>query len=112
MARIRVGIATTHPIQYYAPWFRWMAENASLDIKVFYLWEFGTVRNHDPGFRRSIEWDVPLLAGYDYEFVANKSSRPGTDHFWGIRNADLNARIAEFSPDAVLLIGYRYASMM
>jgi glycosyltransferase involved in cell wall biosynthesis len=108
----RLAIVTTHPIQYYAPWFRWMAVHGSFSIKVFYLWDFGVVARNDPGFGQSFEWDVPLLEGYDNEFVPNASRDPGTHHFWGMRNPDLLPRLKEFAPDAALLIGYNYASFL
>lgn len=109
---MRLAIVTTHPIQYYAPWFRWIARHSSIELKVFYLWDREASANRDPGFGRAVAWDLPLLEGYDYEFVPNTSRKPGSDRFWGIRNAELGKRIAEWNPDAALLVGYRYASMM
>jgi glycosyltransferase involved in cell wall biosynthesis len=110
--RLRLAIVTTHPIQYYAPWFRWIVANTGIELRVFYLWDFGVTQQRDPGFGRTVEWDVPLLEGYDYEFVPNTSARPGTDRFFGIRNPELGARVKRWKPDAALLIGYKYATMM
>ncbi|MBA3352038.1 MAG: glycosyltransferase family 4 protein [Blastocatellia bacterium] len=89
-----------------------MAANSGIDVKVFYLWDRAGSGNRDQGFGHSIEWDLPLLEGYEHEFVANTSRHPGTERFWGMRNMELASRIAEFKPEAALLIGYRYASMM
>jgi glycosyltransferase involved in cell wall biosynthesis len=108
----RVAIVTTHPIQYYAPWFRWIAGNIDLDLKVFYLWDFGVRAARDPGFQQNVEWDVPLLEGYEYEFVPNVSASPGSVRFFGIDNPELFSRLRAFAPDAALLIGYRFKSMM
>jgi glycosyltransferase involved in cell wall biosynthesis len=108
----RVAIVATHPIQYYAPWFRWIASNSSLEIKVFYLWNFGTVTRRDPGFAQEIMWDVPLLDGYDYEFVPNVSPNPGTRHFFGLQNPELLRRLKNFFPNCALLIGYNYAALL
>lgn len=108
----RLAIVTTHPIQYYAPWFRWIAANTSIDLRVFYLWDTEHKAKHDPGFGREIRWDVPLLEGYHSEFVPNISSNPGTSRFFGIRNPELGRRIAEYRPGAALLIGYRYQSLL
>lgn len=109
---MRLAIVTTHPIQYYAPWFRWMSENSEIDLKVFYLWDFGVTEKRDPGFGREVKWDLPLLEGYDHEFVPNTSSRPGTNHYFGIRNPELATKLKNWEPDAALLIGYKYASLM
>jgi glycosyltransferase involved in cell wall biosynthesis len=105
----RLAIISTHPIQYYAPWFRYLAA-AGLDLRVYYLWDFGVSDRVDPTFGVRVTWDVPLLDGYSHEFVPNRSRNPGTNHFWGIDNPQLLGRLAEFAPDAVLCIGYNYAT--
>jgi glycosyltransferase involved in cell wall biosynthesis len=108
---IKLAIITSHPIQYYAPWFRHLAEATELDIKVFYLWNFGVTKKVDVDFQEAIEWDIPLLVGYDYEFVPNISSNPGSHHFWGLQNPSLTERVLAYNPDAVLLMNYNYASI-
>lgn len=107
----RLAIVTSHPIQYHAPWFRFLAGQTKFVIRVFYLWDFGVTSKNDQGFGHSIEWDIPLLSGYEYEFVRNVSSDPGTHHFWGLRNPSLLQRIRAYDPHAVLLMGYKYASL-
>ena len=107
----KIAIITTHPIQYYAPWFRHLAQENEISIKVFYLWNFGITQQVDQGFKQSIQWDIPLLSGYDYEFVPNQSSNPGTHHFWGFKNPSLLSRVASYQPHAILLMCYNYASI-
>ena len=107
----RLAVITTHPIQYYAPWFRYITARAPAKLKVFYLWNPAATTLHDPGFDREIAWDVPLLEGYEYEFVPNVSRQPGSSHFSGIDNPELLLRLGSFRADAALLIGYRYKSM-
>ena len=108
---MKLAIITSHPIQYYAPWFRHLASTTDLPIKVFYLWDFGINQQMDMGFKHLIHWDIPLLKGYDYEFVPNVSSNPGTHHFWGLQNPSLLERVSIYNPDAVLLMSYNYASL-
>ncbi len=108
----RLAIVTSHPVQYYAPWFRFLAATGQLDLKVFYLWDGGVEARYDPGFGHRVQWDVPLLDGYQHEFVPNESALPGTAHFWGLRNRALLTRLAGFAPDAALLIGYNYPSFL
>ena len=110
LAPFRLAVVLSHPTQYYSPWFRWIAGHTALDLRVFYLWEFGVTSRPDPQFGTAIKWDVDLLSDYPHEFVPNTSLQPGTDHFGGLRNPTLTARIARFRPDAVLLFGYAYAS--
>ena len=106
----RLGIVLSHPTQYYSPWFRWLRAETALDLRVFYLWDFGVTARHDQEFGAAVAWDVDLLAGYESEFVPNCARRPGTDHFWGLRNPTLPATLARWRPDAVLLFGYHFAA--
>lgn len=106
----RLAVVTTHPVQYYAPWFRHLAGSHGLDVRVFYLWDFGVTDRVDPTFGVRVKWDVPLLEGYAHEFVPNRSRRPGTDHFWGIDNPKLRERLTAFGPSAVLCVGYNYTT--
>jgi glycosyltransferase involved in cell wall biosynthesis len=107
----KLAIITSHPIQYYAPWFRYLAESSDLSIRVFYLWDFGITQQADREFQQTIQWDIPLLTGYDHEFVPNVSKKPGTSHFWGLQNPTLKAQVKAYAPDAVLLMNYNYASL-
>jgi len=107
---MRLAVVLSHPTQYYSPWFRWLRAHTALELRVFYLWDFGIAARRDPGFGTTVQWDVDLLSGYDHEFVPNRAARPGTDHFWGLRNPELPARLAAWRPDALLLFGYAYAS--
>ncbi len=108
---INLAIICSHPIQYYAPWFRYLTINTKLKLKVFYLWDFGVTDQIDPDFHQSLQWDIPLLDGYDYEFVQNVSNDPGTHHFGGLQNPTLFSRIKAYDPDVLLLMTYNYATI-
>ncbi|RYD92503.1 MAG: glycosyltransferase, partial [Sphingobacteriales bacterium] len=106
----RLAIVTTHPIQYYAPVFRLLAERKNIEIKVFYTWGQSALTKHDPGFGKQVTWDLPLLDGYPYEFVENVAPQPGSHHFKGIDNPGLNKTVTAWQPDAVLVYGWAYRS--
>lgn len=106
----RLAIVVSHPIQYHSPWFRDLAATGAVELKVFYLWDFGVEPRFDRQFGRPIQWDIPLLDGYEHEFVANRSPDPGTHHFDGLRNPDLVERLQDWRPDAILLFGYLFRS--
>ncbi|MCM1981748.1 glycosyltransferase family 4 protein [Lyngbya confervoides] len=107
----KLAIVTSHPIQYYAPWFRFLAQDCQRDLRVFYLWDFGVVAQRDRQFQTTLAWDIPLLEGYPYEFVENVSAQPGTSHFWGLNNPSLAHRLRAYQPDAVLCMVYNYISL-
>lgn len=108
---MRLAIVTTHPIQYNAPWFRMLAQQQGVEVKVFYTWEASqTIAKYDPGFGRVVEWDIPLLDGYEYTFVKNVSPDQGSHHFKGIDTPTLNKEIEQWRAEAVLVFGWAYKS--
>ena len=106
----KIAIVTTHPIQYYAPLFKLLAKEKELELKVFYTWSQSQSGKFDPGFGKTIEWDIPILDGYSFEFVENISKDPGTHHYKGIVNPNLNVKIEDFGADVVLVIGWSFDS--
>ncbi len=86
-------------------------ERGVIKTKVFYTWGEAVLENKfDPGFNKEIQWDVPLLDGYDYQFVKNHSSDPGSHHFFGIKNSTLINDIENWGADAVLIFGWNFIS--
>jgi len=78
---------------------------------VFYTWGESVLKDkYDHGFGKVIDWDIPLLEGYDYTFVENVSSKPGSNHFNGIDNPSLIKEIETWSPDAILIFGWSFKS--
>ena len=107
----RLAVITTHPIQYYAPFFKMLNERQKIKIKIFYTWSQSQKGpKFDPGFGKNIAWDIPLLEGYEYTFVNNISIRPGTHHFLGIINPTLNKEVENWESDALLIIGWSFHS--
>src|SRR4051812_19131025 len=111
MRNRRLAVITSHPIQYNAPVFRMLASRKGIDIKVFYTWGKEAVgAKYDPGFGKHIEWDIPLLDGYEHEFLDNVSKEPGTHHFKGIVNPAITEKISSYKPDAILVFGWSFQS--
>ncbi|MDQ6812776.1 MAG: glycosyltransferase family 1 protein, partial [Bacteroidota bacterium] len=106
----RLAIVTTHPIQYNAPLFKLLNEEGSFTVKVFYTWSQSKEKVLDKDFGRVVAWDIPILDGYDYTFVDNVSSTPGSHHFNGIINPTLNKEIEDWNADAILIYGWAFSS--
>ncbi len=107
----KLAIITTHPIQYNAPLFALLAERKNIEVKVFYTWGKQVLENKfDPGFGKSVAWDIPLLEGYAYRFVNNVALDPGSHHFKGIDNPTLIEEIENWKADAVLVYGWSFKS--
>lgn len=108
---MKLAIVSTHPVQYNAPLFALLAASNKINVKVFYTWSQSQKGpKYDPGFGKDIEWDIPLLEGYNYAFVENVSKDPGTHHFKGIENPGLNNEITHWQPDAILVYGWSFVS--
>jgi len=107
----KLAIITTHPIQYNAPFFKLLNESKIVRPKVFYTWgETVTESKFDPGFQKEINWDIPLLDGYEYEFVENTAKDKGSHHYMGIVNPGIVRKIESWAPDAVLVYGWNFKS--
>ncbi|TBO42200.1 glycosyltransferase family 1 protein [Pedobacter kyonggii] len=103
----KLAIIVTHPIQYYVPLYQQLAKYC--DLKVFYTWgKKATTAKYDPDFKQKIEWDIPLIEGYAYEFLENKAKNPGSHHFGGMINPTLINKVKDFNPDAILVYGWAY----
>jgi glycosyltransferase involved in cell wall biosynthesis len=107
--RYRVLAVCAHPVQYMSPILRLMAQHPQLDLKVAYCSLRGATAGHDPEFNATVQWDVPLLDGYDWIEIPNRGS--GSESFFGLYNPGLWKLIREGKFDAVLCYtGYLRAS--
>jgi glycosyltransferase involved in cell wall biosynthesis len=106
----RLAIIISHPIQYYAPLHQRLARRNDLSVKVFFTWHDGREAAKDTGFGMPLAWDIPLTEGYDFEKVPNRSSNPGTHHFFGLRNPTLIERVGAWQPDVVQITGWAWHS--
>jgi len=109
--RYRVLILASHVIPYGSPIFRQLAGDPRLDIQVAYCSMQGAEPGMDPEFEAKIQWDEPLLDGYPWVHVPNKSLRPGLGRFFGLWNTGLWKLIRTGNFDAVVIYtGYMYGS--
>ena len=67
----RLAIVVTHPIQYFAPLFKRLAQRSEVELTVLYSSLMGAEPYHDPGFGMTLSWDIPLLEGYQYKILRN-----------------------------------------
>jgi glycosyltransferase involved in cell wall biosynthesis len=102
---LRLAYFVNKPIQYQAPLLRRIAQEPDIDLRVFFASDHSIRGYHDPGFGVRVEWDVPLLDGYRYEFLPSirqtdriRFARPLN---WGIASRLRRGRF-----DAVWLFGY------
>ncbi len=103
----RLAIITTHPIQYNAPLFELLTSRNNIEIKIFYTWGDSVLKEkYDPGFGKSIQWDIDLLKGYSYLFLENVAKEKGSHHYNGIDNPDVINQIKIYNPESILIYGW------
>lgn len=102
--RYKLGILSTHPIQYYVPWYRSLSNHPEIDLTVYYCHRQTPEGQGRVGYGISFTWDIPMLEGYNYEFLENKASDPNVFDYFGsdtpeirniINNGNFNAFIVE-----------------
>ncbi|MBI2165013.1 MAG: glycosyltransferase family 4 protein [Chloroflexi bacterium] len=109
--RYKLGILTTHPIQYQTPFFRKLAEHPELDVTVYFCSRYGAEEYKDEGFGRRLQWDLPLLEGYRHIFLRNWS--PFNSIFTaphGLVNPGVVKGMLGSSFDAFMIVGWSYAT--
>jgi glycosyltransferase involved in cell wall biosynthesis len=108
---LRVLLVATHPVQYSAPIFRLMAQDPRLEIQVAYCSMQGAEGHLDPDFGIEVKWDVPLLDGYPWVQMPNRSPFPRPGTFLGLFNPGIARLISRGKFDAVVLYtGYMCAT--
>ncbi|MEH1922829.1 glycosyltransferase family 4 protein [Nostoc sp.] len=103
---IKLAILLTHPVQYFAPVFRELAQQPNLQIKVFFGCNHGVIPREDPNFGVVFKWDCQPTAGFEHEFIST-SSLKDLRGIQGIKLATKAvAAINRYKPDAVLIFAY------
>jgi glycosyltransferase involved in cell wall biosynthesis len=95
----RILIVCSHPVQYMSPLLRRMAAHPQIDLQVAYCSLRGAHSGYDPEFATAIQWDVPLLDGYNWVEIPNIGT--DTESFLGLCNPGLWRMIRRNNFDAV-----------
>lgn len=101
---LRLGILTSHPIQYQAPLFRALASQC--DLTVYFAQRQTPQAQAAAGFGVNFDWDVDLLAGYSHEFLRNVAAKPDTGSFFGCDTPAVADEIDRGGFDAFIIMGW------
>ena len=105
---VKLTAVLTHPIQYYAPWFRRIHSAApELALTVVYATQ-PTAVQQGVGFDHAFEWDVPLTDGYRSLVVRGprEHDRVDSGSFAGLDVPQIGRAIESTGPDVVLITGW------
>ena len=65
----KIGIFTTHPIQYQVPLFRSLGREKNIDAHIFYASNHGIKPKMDKDFNKNFAWDTDMVSGYKYKLL-------------------------------------------
>ncbi|MEH2301971.1 MAG: glycosyltransferase family 4 protein [Nostoc sp.] len=103
---IKLAILLTHPVQYFAPVFRELAQQPNLQLKVFFGCNHGVIPREDPNFGVVFQWDCQPTEGFENEFLSDNY----LEDLKGLTGIRLAAKaftaINRYQPDAVLIFAY------
>ena len=109
MKPVRLAVLNTHPIQYFAPFYRVLDQSPRIEPTVLYLSNFGLRGGQDPGFGASVAWDIDLLDGYTSLFVGPADARTPRG-FFSLIATGLWTELTSGRYDAVLIHGHNFAA--
>ncbi len=107
---MRLAILTSHPIQYYAPLFRGIAQQC--DLKVFFAHSATSTQQAAAGYGTEFEWDIDLLGGYAHEFLNNISPEPSALRFDGCDTPQIGEKLDAGGFRALLVTGWHLKSYL
>lgn len=108
--KLRLAYFVTHPIQYQAPLLRRIAQEPDIDLTVFFNSDISVRGYVDQGFGVHVQWDTPLLEGYNHSFLPSLRDAPGGGilSLAGSVNYGISRKLRTGTFDAVWVHGYNY----
>lgn len=102
MPKPRLAIVVSHPIQHFCPQYASWAARGDIELRVFFGSPAGASSYSDKNYGIDIQWHGLDLGRFPHEFLLKAPSTIASD----LDAPDLDARLREFAPNAVLLYGY------
>lgn len=112
MAVPRIAFVNTHPIQYFAPMYRYFAASGEVDVSAVYFSDYSLRGSHDAGFGQEVRWDVDLLSGYRPIFVPGAQGRGEPRGFLSMVAPAVAGIMQRERFDAVIVHGHTPAALL
>jgi glycosyltransferase involved in cell wall biosynthesis len=105
--RRRLAVLATHPVQYFVPVFRGLAQAPEWETQVFLGCLHGVQgASYDPDFDLSFAWDCDLLGGYGHCRLTDGRLAELSGLRGLMAAPKAAATILRWRPDAVLIFAY------
>ncbi len=108
--RYRLAVLNSHPIQYFAPLYRYLAQFPELEVTVYYCSRQGLDGYADDGFKARVKWDVPLTEGYEHHFLPNLRGDHRVGGYFSLVNPSIVRELARGRYDGLLVHGHSYVT--
>jgi glycosyltransferase involved in cell wall biosynthesis len=106
----RLAVLNTHPIQYFAPLFRYLSQGDTVKVTALYCTDFSLRGAVDPGFKQPVTWDVDLLSGYQHVYLGDAATHRVPKGFWSLVCPEVWGEVRSGKYDGLLLHGYNHAA--
>lgn len=100
----------SHPIQYQVPLLQRLAARPEISLNVYYMSDQGARLSRDPEFGVAFQWDVPLLDGYPWTQLQNRSPWPEADHPFRFVHPSIAGVLRRERYDALIVHGYAHVT--
>jgi glycosyltransferase involved in cell wall biosynthesis len=108
----KLAILNTHPIQYFTPFYRRLAQEPGIDLTVYFCSRQGSEEYVDVGFGERVKWDISLLEGYQHQFLNNLRRRDQVGGFASLINPGIVAELRKHRFDALLVNGHKHVTYL
>lgn len=108
MSALRLAIVASHPVQYYGPLYRELAQR--IELEVLFAHRATPADQARAGFGVAFEWDIDLTTGYTHTFLDNVAKLPATDRFAGCDTPEIGSKLDHGNFDALLVHGWHLKS--
>ena len=107
MKQMPVIFINSHPIQYFAPLYKFMNE-LGLQVSCWYCSDENVHGHHDREFQSIVTWDIPILEGYPHRFFKNYSWKPSIySGFLGLFNPGMIIALFKEPKSVIVVNGWK-----
>jgi glycosyltransferase involved in cell wall biosynthesis len=108
----RIAVLNTHPIQYFAPLYRYLNQQEGITVEALYFSDCSLKGAMDKDFGVDIRWDVDLTSGYTHHFVGGAEGHRTPGDFWSVYSPKVWKHIDKSRYDALWVHGHGYAGFL
>lgn len=102
-----VVFLNTHPIQYFAPMYKYLQGTEGLNITTLYCSDESIKGHTDVDFGIKVKWDIPLLEGYTPIFLKNlRPNGSNAKGFFGLINLSVIKYLIKYRQSLWVIHGW------